>query len=524
MYNLLNIDYTIFEYDIETDFLTYSLLNEEYNDDIDVKIIQKYNRSKKQYEIIHPRFEIKSKSTLKKKIMKFSKFIKKPLLFFKNDRKRSMWFKDSPTTRFKDAQKRFENTPSILIVFVRNDTYNSNIYGEGVFYQRGNNKVNNRIDDIEIKKSIQSMDEQIFYRGYEYNLDSVILGDVGETVQYNPYHNIAGITCKKTRYVYNGWTRISMDPAMVNAKIARDIPCELMNHDWNMKDDVDYYLDTNNCQLALITEKTRNMELTFNFSKGYRTLIYVRKSNTKSKSSTSVSISPLSQNQMSSDISSSKKNTIIITERNIDLLNLIIGETSKIDKVKVILHDIKITHDILDILKFLEPSMITHFIIKNKGEYDVNDKDVLFELLFMIEHMTNIKLLDLSGFDIDDSVYSYYDDIDNSTLYTTTFVKLFKSILLHSKKLKYLNFANNTISAKSYNEIFRLGNTKTKPNTTNAVMMITERRIKFNTSNCSTKSIDTLKKYNSPIQFYTYRPLMNYKNPDVDKQIKSIIQ
>jgi hypothetical protein len=524
LYNLLNIDYTIFEYDIETDFLTYSLLNEEYNDDIDVKIIQKYNRSKKQYEIIHPRFEIKSKSTLKKKIMKFSKFIKKPLLFFKNDRKRSMWFKDSPTTRFKDAQKRFENTPSILIVFVRNDTYNSNIYGEGVFYQRGNNKVNNRIDDIEIKKSIQSMDEQIFYRGYEYNLDSVILGDVGETVQYNPYHNIAGITCKKTRYVYNGWTRISMDPAMVNAKIARDIPCELMNHDWNMKDDVDYYLDTNNCQLALITEKTRNMELTFNFSKGYRTLIYVRKSNTKSKSSTSVSISPLSQNQMSSDISSSKKNTIIITERNIDLLNLIIGETSKIDKVKVILHDIKITHDILDILKFLEPSMITHFIIKNKGEYDANDKDVLFELLFMIEHMTNIKLLDLSGFDIDDSVYSYYDDIDNSTLYTTTFVKLFKSILLHSKKLKYLNFANNTISAKSYNEIFRLGNTKTKPNTTNAVMMITERRIKFNTSNCSTKSIDTLKKYNSPIQFYTYRPLMNYKNPDVDKQIKSIIQ
>ena len=241
------------------------------------------------------------------------------------------------------------------------------------------------------------------------------------------------------------------------------------------------------------------MELTFNFSKGYRTLIYVRKSNTKSMSSTSVSISPLSQNQMSSDISSSKKNTIIITERNIDRLNLIIGETSKIDKVKVILHDIKITHDILDILKFLEPSMITHFIIKNKGEYDVNDKDVLFELLFMIEHMTNIKLLDLSGFDIDDSVYSYYDDIDNSTLYTTTFVKLFKSILLHSKKLKYLNFANNTISAKSYNEIFRLGNTKTKPNTTNAVMMITERRIKFNTSNCSTKSIDTLKKYNSPI-------------------------
>jgi len=47
LYNLLNIDYTIIEYDVENNFLVYSLLNEEYNDVIDYKFVQKYNRLKK---------------------------------------------------------------------------------------------------------------------------------------------------------------------------------------------------------------------------------------------------------------------------------------------------------------------------------------------------------------------------------------------------------------------------------------------------------------------------------------------
>ena len=41
------------------------------------------------------------------------------------------------------------------------------------------------------------MEEQIFYRGIEYNLDSIILGDYEENNKYNPSHIIAGITCKK---------------------------------------------------------------------------------------------------------------------------------------------------------------------------------------------------------------------------------------------------------------------------------------------------------------------------------------
>jgi hypothetical protein len=125
----------------------------------------------------------------------------------------------------------------------------------------------------------------------------------------------------------------------------------------------------------------------------------------------------------------------------------------------------------------------------------------------MIQGMTNIKLLDFSGFNLSN---------------TTSFVKLFTGILLKLKKLKYLNFTNNIIDAKSYNEIFRLGN-KAKPETANAIMMITDekvRKIKFNTRNCSTpKFIDTNFEFKVPVQFYNSRILISYKNPAVDRQI-----
>ena len=146
----------------------------------------------------------------------------------------------------------------------------------------------------------------------------------------------------------------------------------------------------------------------------------------------------------------------------------------------------------------------------------------------MIENMKNIKLLDFSGFHIDNSKYSYIEGNDEEVSHATNFVELFTDILLKLKKLKYLNFSNNIIDANSYNEIFRFGDSKSKPDIANALMMIKDekkiRKVKFNTRNCSTpKFIDTLKEYKIPIYFYNSLPLINYKNPDVDKQIKSII-
>lgn len=525
LYNLLNIDYTIIEYDVENNFLVYSLLNEEYNDDIDYKFVQKYNRLKKYYDFLYFKFTIKPKSKFKKGIQKFTRFIKKPSILFKDERKRfeekdkpfrpSRWLKESPR-KFKDAYTVFNNTPSILLVFVGKFTHNTAIYGEGVFYKKDNNILNNKIDDPVIKKNIQSMQEQIFYNGTEYNLDSIILGDEESN------HVIAGITCKKKQYVYNGWTRTSMDSAMATTKITRTIPCELMRQDWNINDDIDYCLNTTNCQLDLLTNK--DAKLCFNFSKGYRILIYVRKDN---KRITSSSYSPKMSNDVSDTSINKGSHTIIITEENIGQLKTIIQKMSKIDKV--ILYDVKLTPNILDVLYMLEVSAITHFIIvKTKEEYYETDNYIIYELLFMIENMKNIKLLDFSGFHIDNSKYSYIEGNDEEVSHATNFVELFTDILLKLKKLKYLNFSNNIIDANSYNEIFRFGDSKSKPDIANALMMIKDekkiRKVKFNTRNCSTpKFIDTLKEYKIPIYFYNSLPLINYKNPDVDKQIKSII-
>jgi len=163
LYNLLNIKYTIFEYDNDDDFLTYSLLNEEYNDDINLKIVQKYNRLKKYNEILYYKFTLKPRSNFEKNIKKISSLINRSSSWFQdahtqfNKRDKLLnWFNDN-SLRFKDIYKRFDNTPSVLIVIVRNDTYDTAIYGEGVYYQKGNNVLNNMIDDPDIKKNIQSM-------------------------------------------------------------------------------------------------------------------------------------------------------------------------------------------------------------------------------------------------------------------------------------------------------------------------------------------------------------------------------
>jgi hypothetical protein len=101
----------------------------------------------------------------------------------------------------------------------------------------------------------------------------------------NPRHAIAGITCKKDRYVYNGWTRTSMDPAMVNKQVDRNIPCELMKFNWNIIKHSDFCLNVIKCIPDKLKKKLKNKdELCFNFSKGKRILIYVCKDAKKNTS------------------------------------------------------------------------------------------------------------------------------------------------------------------------------------------------------------------------------------------------
>ena len=130
------------------------------------------------------------------------------------------------------------------------------------------------------------MYDKVTYNGIEYTLDSVIL--TNRDTDEKGGHDIAGITCKKERYIYNGWTRTSMDPAMAKRGITRNMPCELMKYEWNTVFDNDICLNTTKCIPDILrTQNKKNY--CFNFSWGRRVLIYVR-NDAKSATSSSRSV------------------------------------------------------------------------------------------------------------------------------------------------------------------------------------------------------------------------------------------
>jgi hypothetical protein len=218
LYNLLNIDYKMFSYNVNDDILLYSDLNEEF---------------KRVYKIV---------DTIPQLIQQHNK-------------------------AYNYVEENIE-PPQVLMVLLRRDFV-------GFHYR--DLFPNTVIKDGDTKKNIKSLREKIYYLGVEYNLDSVVLENWNE--KGIGFHAIAGITCKMNKYVYNGWTRTSMDPAMANKIITREIPCELMPYNWNIKKNGDFCLNTKQCIPEIYKTKFEAMksDLCFNFSKGKRILVYVRK-------------------------------------------------------------------------------------------------------------------------------------------------------------------------------------------------------------------------------------------------------
>jgi len=133
------------------------------------------------------------------------------------------------------------------------------------------------IDDI------QKLNNSIQLNGEEYVLDSVVLTNWNFR-QSKLGHAISGITCNKQRYIYNGWTRQTIDPAIVNSNDKLDIPCELMKFDWDLHTEEDFCLNPKTCMPDNITDfmiqskKVHLNNVCFSFNKGDRILIYIKKS------------------------------------------------------------------------------------------------------------------------------------------------------------------------------------------------------------------------------------------------------
>jgi len=137
----------------------------------------------------------------------------------------------------------------------------------------------NIIDDMEIRPELESMNDEISYNGSMYNLDSVILGNFNNT---DDDHVIVGMTCKKKKYIYNGIPYMGK----------RGYPCHLIKHNWNIRSDKDFYLSDNDCVIHARPKYFGGFnERCYNFSKGMRILIYVRKNAFGTSSSKEMDIS-----------------------------------------------------------------------------------------------------------------------------------------------------------------------------------------------------------------------------------------
>jgi len=221
LYKLLGVDYKVFDYSMIGKHLYYSYLNDEFKPPI--------------YKV-------------------FNKTLKITL---------------QPNYTLKYVEEHMV-APQVLIVIAHEKKDTANIYS--TYFPH------TLIPEGDTKTNLTSLKEKIDYLGVEYHLDSVILSNWNKEI-LNKGHGIAGITCKNNKFVYNGWTRTSMDPAMVNKEITRKIPCELMPYNWNIKKHGDFCLSPKNCipEVMKSVKGIKGRNLCFNFSKGKRILVYIRK-------------------------------------------------------------------------------------------------------------------------------------------------------------------------------------------------------------------------------------------------------
>jgi len=190
----------------------------------------------------------------------------------------------------KQNKKKLSDIPDFICLYHTklNNIFNfsQNVaFKTDVFHKRHNLSYNYK--DVKINKDdIKNFKDEFFMNGIKYRLDSCILADFNAKFSR---HSIAGITCNNKKYVYNGWIKRTLDPAMRNQlEGINEFPCSLMRHDWNIKKDKDFCLNSQTCKLDFVNKN----DLCFNFSKGNnRILIYVRVYDEKTSEISSINTS-----------------------------------------------------------------------------------------------------------------------------------------------------------------------------------------------------------------------------------------
>ena len=117
-------------------------------------------------------------------------------------------------------------------------------------------------------EDIKEYKDEIRLLGHVYKLDSIILENYNEN---KGVHAISGITCNNNKYVYNGWCKGTVDPALKQKERKKKIePYPLVKYDWNLREDKNF------CFKPEYSETIQEQKLCFSFNKGRRILIYVK--------------------------------------------------------------------------------------------------------------------------------------------------------------------------------------------------------------------------------------------------------
>ena len=212
---------------------------------------------------------------------------------------------------FSTIIKYFKN-PDVIIINIKENIIDNNYPS---WYKINDNSLFYKGNTYNGLKNFSTLNNEVNNNKNIYVQDSVLLGNYNSNVGG---HSIAGITCKGDKYVYNGWTRTTIDPNIKTNSQVKDwkemlvndeywyfhipsgqivketdssypnyfpaneffgkknieIPCELMKFSWDVKKNKEFCLNPKKCILDIMNVN----DLCFSFNKGdAREVIYVKK-------------------------------------------------------------------------------------------------------------------------------------------------------------------------------------------------------------------------------------------------------
>jgi hypothetical protein len=136
-------------------------------------------------------------------------------------------------------------------------------------------------ESLNTEYSIPHFKDTINYNYNLYELDSVILSNYNIKEKRTKIgHVIAGITCNNNKYVYNGWFKQTYDNNIDSDYELSDEPCPLIPLEWDVTKENKFCLNSKECTLPTVDEESIKERNCFDFSKGQRIMIYIKKADT----------------------------------------------------------------------------------------------------------------------------------------------------------------------------------------------------------------------------------------------------